>query len=528
MADTPAEVINKETDARFWASTGYRVGQKLDDKNPTDKAMIPVWLDVRRKVKAEYDAGKLVTTYDHPEVAQHLADAHVADQVAAAHLDAAATAPDPATAQANVAAAKTATDVANQKARDAAAKQPPTVSPDRLEDAAREAKKQPPPLDAPAKEHLAHVKVTDFLKPKVPPSPTPTTPRGILDKETDARFWSQTHYRPGHKLDPKDPTDAKMIPVWLDVYRKVKAEDAAGKLVLTYNHPVVAQHLADAHLADLAALAHLDAAAAAPDLPTAQVAVAAAKTATDVSAQKTREAATMQPPTVSPDRAREAAKKVAADRLPSPSARDHLAREQAKMSAARAHETHRHHARHRHPVRSAVHPRSIQDYRAGATQLAHQAGAPYVLVVVRPGAPPTTLRFGSRAELDAQYHAISEQHDQYAYVGAFDLRANPSAPVVDSVGVPAAEHAEVPPSAAAPPEAGPAPGPSEPGPAPAPPEEKPKFWTKGKIIAIGIGVVAAGAIAVAATRKPKRSAARRPSRPSVVVASPTPMAALRA
>src|ERR1700674_415762 len=247
-----ATIVDQETNARFWAQTGYKPNQKLDPTNPTDKAMIPVWLDIQRKVKAEDAAGKLVTTFDHPEVAQNLADAHVADQATAAHADAAAQAPDPASQQEHVAAATVASDILTGLLPGAATKQPPTVSPEHMQDAAHEAKKDPPPPDAPAKDHLAHTKVIDFLKRA---APTPATPRGILEKETDARFWAQSHYRPGQKLDPNDPTDAKMIPVWLDIYRKVKAEAAAGKLVTTYNHPVVAQSLSDAHVADQAAAA---------------------------------------------------------------------------------------------------------------------------------------------------------------------------------------------------------------------------------------------------------------------------------
>ena len=40
--------------------------------------------------------------------------------------------------------------------------------------------------------------------------------------ETDAQFWAQTHYKPGQKLDPHDPTDRKMISVWIDLYRRVR------------------------------------------------------------------------------------------------------------------------------------------------------------------------------------------------------------------------------------------------------------------------------------------------------------------
>lgn len=36
-----------------------------------------------------------------------------------------------------------------------------------------------------------------------------------LNQETDLLFWSETRYKPGQRLDPHDPADARMIPVWL-------------------------------------------------------------------------------------------------------------------------------------------------------------------------------------------------------------------------------------------------------------------------------------------------------------------------
>src|SRR6185436_12473905 len=125
--------------------TGYKPGQALDPKNPTDNTKIPVWLDMFRKVKAEADAGNLVTTYDHPVVAQNISDAAVADQVAAIHVDAAAKAIDPQDAQAHTQAAVTANQVSTQKTDEAAQHQPPTVSPKLEQDAAKEAAKTPPP-----------------------------------------------------------------------------------------------------------------------------------------------------------------------------------------------------------------------------------------------------------------------------------------------------------------------------------------------------------------------------------------------
>src|ERR1700751_1035335 len=153
-ADT--DILLKETDARFWSQTGYKPGQKLDPNNPTDKAMEPVWRDIYHKVKSEADAGTLSTTFDHPEVSQHLADAAVALKAAAAHADMAAAATDQATSQDNVAAATMAHQISTQKAREAASKQPPTVSPQLVDAAQKEASKNPPPAEASANEHIAH------------------------------------------------------------------------------------------------------------------------------------------------------------------------------------------------------------------------------------------------------------------------------------------------------------------------------------------------------------------------------------
>ncbi len=571
------EIVLKETDARFWSQTGYKPGQKLDPQDSQDAKMIPVWNDIFAKVKREYAAGKLVTTFDHPVVTQNLVEAHAADQAAATHLDAAKKAPDAAVAQQHVDAAAVAVDVSAQKTREAAAVQPPTASPQLTDDASKAAALQPPPPTAPAKDHVANAQAQKAHRP---------APRGLLAKETDARFWAQTHYKPGQKLDPSDPSDARMIPVWNDIFQKVSAEDARGALVITYNHPVVAQNLADAQVADQVTAVHLDAAAGSPDPAAMQQNVGAAANAADVSAQKTREAAQLQPPTVDPQLAHGAGDDRAllvretyvrfwaathykpgkrldrrdpqdAQMIPvwasffeqvqrehavgvPPAGRDQLAQEQARWAGRRAEEVHRHHRRNRHKMRSAVHPKSVQDYRAGAAQLAHQANAPYVLVVLGPDGKPDQRTFGSRAELDAEYAKLSDQHDQYRYVAAFDLAASPGVPVHDSVGVPAAEHADVPPPGppgppgpdAAPsvptPDAG---APTQPSDLTPPPEEK-KGWSVGKILAIAAGVAAAGGLVYAASQKVKGvtspRARGRGRAPKVFVASPAAPASVSA
>lgn len=182
----PRDVLNSETDARFWAQTGYKVGQKLDPKNATDAAMAKVWLDIFHKVEAEDAVGHLVTTYDHPDVAKHLQDAAVANQVAVVHLDAAASATDLWEATRNVQAAATADAIGQDRAGKAAAYQPPTASPVVAHTAATDAHHaagQPPPgvivfpVGHPAKWHpSAQPARPELATPNQPPaSPSPPT-----------------------------------------------------------------------------------------------------------------------------------------------------------------------------------------------------------------------------------------------------------------------------------------------------------------------------------------------------------------
>lgn len=118
-------VLDKEADARFWSATNFKVGQKLDPKIPADAAMIKTWIKFYNQVKAENNAGHLVLTYTHPAVAQPLAAAAAADQVAAAHMKAAQTSTDPAAAAQHVAIAATATAQSQNASTAAAAAQPP-------------------------------------------------------------------------------------------------------------------------------------------------------------------------------------------------------------------------------------------------------------------------------------------------------------------------------------------------------------------------------------------------------------------
>ena len=264
------DTLNRETNARFWAQSGHKPGQRLDPNNPTDKAMMPIWMDIQRKVQAEADAGTLVTTFDHPEVAQNLADAEVANKVAAVHVDAAAQESDPALAQQHTEAAATAAQVFLQKLKEAAAQQPPTMAPQlqngqaqngqflRPEDdpwnpsrvpnpSAPSTREQPQPNgqflrpeDDPWNSRF--VPKSQREQPSAPPSRSPRErppaqasrpPRGILFGEVNARFWNRTRYKQGQKLDMTNPQDREMSKVWMEILREVEREANEGRLTLT-------------------------------------------------------------------------------------------------------------------------------------------------------------------------------------------------------------------------------------------------------------------------------------------------------
>ena len=232
MADP--DVVLRETDARFWAQTNFKPGQKLNPTNPTDRAMIPVWRDIRDKVKRDYDAGTLRTTYDRPEVQQRLSDAAVADKAAAAHLDMAAAAPDAAMAKENVVAATTAAQISTQKAKEAAQSQPRTISPKIVDDAAKQAARMSPPPSAPAEDHIAHAKARAG-GPQIMPAPS----KERLYKETNERFWNQTQYKRGQPLDMDDAQDRKMAKTWLAIFRQVEKEAAGGESVFKRPETVI-------------------------------------------------------------------------------------------------------------------------------------------------------------------------------------------------------------------------------------------------------------------------------------------------
>lgn len=295
------------------------------------------------------------------------------------------------------------------------------------------------------------------------------TAKTTLDKETDARFWAQTGYKPGQRLDPHDPTDRHMAKVWLDVRRKVAAEDAAGTLRITYDHPDVRGGISDAEVASAAAAAHLEAAAG-PDPTTTDPATSdhtrAAADAVRAAAEGAARAAAAQPATVSPHVAEDAAASVASElgistidlatswlpighpvrtspsaapsahldelgaaahgmaggappRPRSPTVSDQLAAAQAVASprvAVAAHED----ERARPSGRSGTQePRTIDQIRRSAREIAQSVGAQHLGVVFGvsgwDGVP-----FRSVDEAADWYGALTDHPEEFRYVARFD------------------------------------------------------------------------------------------------------------
>src|SRR6185295_7793039 len=97
--------------------------------------------------------------------------------------------------------------------------------------------------NAPSPVAVAHGnKVAAKRSQQKPPRPHASS-RDVLNKETDARFWAQTHYKVGQKLDPNSAADRAYVKTWLDTFHKVEAEDQTGHLVTTYDHPDVVANL---------------------------------------------------------------------------------------------------------------------------------------------------------------------------------------------------------------------------------------------------------------------------------------------
>jgi hypothetical protein len=294
-----------------------------------------------------------------------------------------------------------------------------------------------------------------------------STQAAVLDRETDARFWAQTHYRVGHRLDPENPSDRAMMKVWLDIYAKVKREDQAGRLVLTYNHPAVEQHLGDAQLAMQAAAAHLDAAASESDPVRAQQHVEAATVATTTASTANQAAAALQPPTVSPSVVHAAAHEAAhgaavpppapiveqlppahpavssiaaqpvlpreiAEAPPAPPAPSNaMPRRHQQLAVAQAvsapavavavHEEAQARANQGAPPATGSLPaQTIAETRAIAVAVAEQAKGAIVGVLCTPDQRWSWLVFPARPAADDWYGAVTDAAETYLYVAYFD------------------------------------------------------------------------------------------------------------
>jgi hypothetical protein len=73
---SPAQELDDATDQRFWATTGYKPGQKLNPHDPHDRKMINAWLRIRYEVAQQYAA-------QHDEVAM---SEHSAGQPQSGHF----------------------------------------------------------------------------------------------------------------------------------------------------------------------------------------------------------------------------------------------------------------------------------------------------------------------------------------------------------------------------------------------------------------------------------------------------------
>lgn len=132
------------------------------------------------------------------------------------------------------------------------------------------------------------------------PAPTGKFSKDVINRETDARFWAQTGYKPGQPLHPSDPVDRSMIPTWRHIFVQVQKEADAGKLVLTYNHPDVERHLDAAEISSHAAQGHIDAAKSEPNSDRRSAHHAAADDLLHAAAKSAHAAADLQPTSVSP------------------------------------------------------------------------------------------------------------------------------------------------------------------------------------------------------------------------------------
>lgn len=332
--------------------------------------------------------------------------------------------------------------------------------------------------------------------------------QSIIDRETDARFWAQTGYKPGQRLDMAIAQDLAMVPVWLDTFAKVRAEDEAGRLVVTYNHPEVERGIRDAKLAHEATAAHLGEAATRDERGRhfhAEEAAAASAAAESAA----RRASRVQPATVSPELAHDAAARATAGTGVSPGSRPDVAGQRpaaapilppgvgtppppvypiqschvsaaraaaapAVAAAAHAREAEQERAGTPRPAGTIAHA-DLGRVRAAATNIAERvvaevAGGDGVVVVLDPTVAWSTHVTLTPGEARSWYDEVAARPELYRYMSFHDRRSPTwPRPVVDvlgsSVAMSVPPRAQVPPVTAEPP---PPPSPSPPAMFPGP------------------------------------------------------------
>ena len=99
--------VTQETNARFWITTQYKLGEALDPADPADKRLAKIWLDIYRQLLQENARGTLTLTHKHPSVARNLSDA-----IAAYRIERATREGDPRYAEARRARAQALNDAA--------------------------------------------------------------------------------------------------------------------------------------------------------------------------------------------------------------------------------------------------------------------------------------------------------------------------------------------------------------------------------------------------------------------------------
>lgn len=147
----------------------------------------------------------------------------------------------------------------------------------------------------------------------------PPAVRQAIYRETDARFWAQTHYKPGHSIDPSNAADKHWLPVYYGIGNQVEREWRSGALSdpnapgWTYKHPIVQAALDQAAASSAqtaASMAKAQEAIRAGDHEAAAQHADAAHAAHIEMVQAARTAAAIQPNSVSPSRVRFAVHRV--------------------------------------------------------------------------------------------------------------------------------------------------------------------------------------------------------------------------